>query len=166
MHELGEFDLAQESDQVLLEKVNFDETSTHLDKSFFKLENSEEKSSSSCNSNSNKRRLSRSVELHEEESKLNTKKQSRSMSSDANKLERRSAYETQIDQLKHMVPKQESPIVRIKENKQSFEINENSSEPPQRVKTQSSKEHVSKIPVRSKRFVTLNAFKIWALDCP
>jgi hypothetical protein len=157
--EQDEFDLAKESEQVLLENVNFDETNnTHLDKSFFNAENSDEKSRSSNNSgnniNCNKRRLSRSVEKFGEANAQENKKQNRSMSTDVYKnallSENNYGPEQKQMQLIDLNPSQVSAL--DKENREPPTNNEDASNLskhlPIKKEQQQSKELVSKIPVR------------------
>ena len=144
--EQDEFDLAKESDQILLEKVNFDETNiTHLDKSFFNEENSNEKSGSSDNGNSaiNKRRLSRSVENFEETNSQEIKKQNRSMSTDAYKLLMSS--ENFNTQDKNQTQRISEPMPTL--DKENREPNSNQIDSNKQTQKQP-KEVISKIPVR------------------
>ena len=144
--EQDEFDLAKESDQILLEKVNFDETNiTHLDKSFFNEENSNEKSGSSDNGNIaiNKRRLSRSVENFEETNSQEIKKQNRSMSTDAYKLLMSS--ENFNTQDKNQTQRISEPMPTL--DKENREPNSNQIDSNKQTQKQP-KENISKIPVR------------------
>ena len=146
--ERSDFDLAKESDQILLEKVSFDETNTHLDKSFFKTAESIDETDEASASSSTKRRLSRSVELNETASPV--KKASRSMSSDRGSKENVSKKSGDLNlKLNRNVRFSETDSTKQTEGDVVRERRESSQSMPVKQQTPPAKEYTSKIPVRT-----------------